>query len=297
MWEDRFAEVCRRHPDLVAVYESGRGRLGLLLRQTLVPLDAERIEWLVETRGVARQLIGELRAAGLSGGAIVLQWLPIHDVARIVTRWVRRWDGNPSRRSQLLSVVERRLSDERFVAARVRQSRGAAAAATNVAVANGSAVVELRPSPAIGAALDQAGLDALKAWYAAMAPSWLAIQPVRRRRLVLQTHVWLADLALADPIDGPSRAVAELGPDGSLARALRRLVSGDDAAGWRRWIDVVRDDLASALDRPPAQRTQLWARSLFFIPYRAAAPHRPLDHARPLRATWTAAVGRAKMEA
>ena len=32
MWDDRFVEVCRRHPDLVAVYESRHGRLGLLLR-------------------------------------------------------------------------------------------------------------------------------------------------------------------------------------------------------------------------------------------------------------------------
>jgi hypothetical protein len=297
MWEDRFAEVCGRHPDLVAVYESGRGRLGLLLRQTLVPLDAERIEWLVETRGVARQLIAALRASGLTGGAIVLQWLPIHDVARIVARWVRRWDGDPARRSQLLSVVERRLSDERFVAARARQSRGTADAAAPVAIGNGSPAAVPRPSPAIGAALDQAGLDALKAWYAAMAPCWLAIQPVRRRRLVLQTHVWLAEFALADPVGGPPRAVADLGPDGSLGRALRRLVSGSDAATWRRWIDEVRDDLASALDRPPAQRTQLWARSLFFIPYRAAAPRESLDQALAPRETWTTAVGRAKMEA
>ena len=32
IWEDRFTEVCRRHHDLVAVYESPRGRLALLLR-------------------------------------------------------------------------------------------------------------------------------------------------------------------------------------------------------------------------------------------------------------------------
>ena len=41
IWEDRYIEVCRRHPDLVAVYESPRGRLALLLRQTLVPLGPE----------------------------------------------------------------------------------------------------------------------------------------------------------------------------------------------------------------------------------------------------------------
>ena len=296
MWEDRFAEVCREHHDLVAVYESGRGRLGLLLRQTLVPLDAERVEWLVETRGVSRHLIADLRAAGFTGGAVVLQWLPIHDVARIVGRWVRRWDGDPARRSQLLGVVERRLSDERFVAARARQSREIAVAAP-IPIEPGAAAPGLRPSPAIGAALDQAGLDALKAWYAAMAPCWLAIQPARRRRLVLQTHIWLADLALADPADGPDRAASELGPDGSLARVLRRLVGGPDAAVWRRWVDVVRDDLAHALGRPPAQRTQLWARSLFFIPYRVSAPRRASGRTPLPRPTWTAGLGRAKMEA
>jgi hypothetical protein len=294
MWDERFAEICRRHPDLVAVYESGRGRLGLLLRQTLVPLDAERMEWLVETRAVARRLIGDLRASGFTGGTLVLQWLPIHDVARIVARWVRRWDGDPARRSRLLSVVERRLTDERFLASRTRHPRPTEPAAMPT---QDVLPAEPKPVPTIGAVLDQAGLNALKAWYAAMAPCWLAIQPARRRRLVLQTHVWLADLALADPVGGPPRALAELGPDGSLTRALRRLVSSDDSVAWRGWIDGVRDELARALRRPLAQRTQLWARSLFFIPYRAAAPHGPVEHASPPGATWTATPRRAKMEA
>jgi hypothetical protein len=122
MWDDRFAAICAQHPDLVAVYESSRGRLGLLLRQTLVPLNAERVEWLAETRAVARGVIAELRAGGFTGGAIVLQWLPIRDVARIVARWVRRWDGDPARRSRLLAVVERRLVDERFLASRRRHA-------------------------------------------------------------------------------------------------------------------------------------------------------------------------------
>ena len=62
IWDDRFAEVCRRHPDLVAVYESPRGRLALLLRQTLVPLGPEHFEWLAETRATARAVIA--RSAG-----------------------------------------------------------------------------------------------------------------------------------------------------------------------------------------------------------------------------------------
>jgi hypothetical protein len=65
IWEDRFIEVCRRHRDLVAVYESPRGRLALLLRQTLVPLAPEHFEWLAETRATARAVIADLRGVGV----------------------------------------------------------------------------------------------------------------------------------------------------------------------------------------------------------------------------------------
>ena len=274
MWDERFAEICRRHPDLVAVYESGRGRLGLLLRQTLVPLDAERVEWLVETRGVARRLIGELRAGGFTGGTVVLQWLPIHDVARIVARWIRRWDGDPARRSRLLSVVERRLTDERFLASRTRRARTAVESAAAAMAIREESPAEPKPVPTIGAVLDQAGLDALKAWYAAMAPCWLAIQPARRRRLVLQTHVWIAERVLADPAGGIRPALADLAADGVLARSLMRLVPGAETAAWRLWIDVVRADLERAMQHPRARRSQAWARWLFLIPYSLPVPRR-----------------------
>ena len=291
MWDERFAETCGRHPDLVAVFESAHGRLGLLLRQTLVPLDAERLEWLAETRTVARHLIMDLRGAGFSGGAVVLQWLPMPDVARIVGRWVRRWDGDPARRSQLLAVVERRLNDDRFLAT-ARRTRtyapiedGASTPATT-----GAAVTQ-------GQGFNETGLDALKAWYEAMAPCWLAIQPARRRRLVLQSHVWIADRALADPVEGPRQAAAELGRDGSLARALERLVPRSEAVAWRAWIELVRADLARALARPPALRTQAWARWLFLIPYSVPLPRRVSPTPRPASSTWTAKPWRAKMEA
>lgn len=289
MWDERFAETCRQHPDLVAVYESAQGRLGLLLRQTLVPLDAERVEWLTETRAVARRVIGDLRGGGFTDGAVVLQWLPMGDLACIVARWVRCWDGDPARRSQLLAVVERRLVDERFLAARRTHGRAPAVDPAAPPASNGGA------APAIG--LEEAGLDAVKAWYEAMAPCWLAIQPARRRRLVLQTHVWIADRALTDPLDGPRQAAAELGRDGSLARALERLVPRSEAAAWRSWIDLVRADLARALAQPPARRTQAWARGLFLIPYSVPVPRRALGSARPVSSTWTAKPWRAKMEA
>jgi hypothetical protein len=279
VWDERFAEVCRRHPDLVAVYESSRGRLGLLLRQTLVPLSAEQMTWLAQTRGIARDVVQDLRTAGFQRSTVVLQWLPVADVARIVARWVRRWDGDAARRSQLLAVVERRLADQRFLA--VRAERMTAAPAPAVDVRGG---------------LDEAGLDALKAWYETMAPCWLAIQPALRRRLVLQTHVWLADLALADPVDGPGQGVRDLGSRGSLARALERLVPRREAAAWRRWIDHVCADLARTLGRPPQLRTQAWARWLFFIPYSVPAPRRmPRRSPRLPAATWTAKPWREKM--
>src|SRR5207248_1458865 len=106
MWDERFAEVCRRHDDLVAVYESARGRLGLLLCHTLVPLESERLAWVDATRAAARRIGDDLRAAGFEGATVVLQWLPVPDVARIVGRWIRRWDGDPVRRSQLIGQIE-----------------------------------------------------------------------------------------------------------------------------------------------------------------------------------------------
>jgi hypothetical protein len=289
MWDERFAETCRQHPDLVAVYESAHGRLGLLLRQTLVPLDAEREEWLTQTRAVARRAIGDLRAAGFTSGAVVLQWLPMVDLTRIVARWVRRWDGDPARRSQLLAVVERRLVDERFLATRRMHGRAPAVDAAAPPASNGAV------APVVG--FEEAGLDALKAWYEAMAPCWLAIQPARRRRLVLHTHVWIAERALTDSVDGPRQAAGELGRDGSLARALERLVPRSEAAAWRSWIDLVRADLARALAQPPARHTQAWARGLFLIPYSVPLPRRALRSARPAASTWTAKPWRAKMEA
>jgi hypothetical protein len=292
MWDERFAAICAQHPDLVAVYESSRGRLGLLLRQTLVPLNAERVEWLAETRAVARGVIAELRAGGFTGGAIVLQWLPIRDVARIVARWVRCWDGDPARRSRLLAVVERRLVDERFLASRRRH-------ATMVPAEEAPASAGPAPAglPTTDAGLDQAGLDALKAWYEAMAPCWLAIQPVRRRRLVLQTHVWIADRVLADPLVDPRAALDELGSAGALAAALQRLVPAGGSAEWRRWIDAVRTDLARALAAPPAPRTLAWARGLFLIPYGAPVPSDERHRPPAPTVAWTGRPGRVKMGA
>lgn len=261
MWDERFVEVCRRHPDVIAVYESAHGRLGLLLRQTLVPLGVERMTWLTETRTTARAFIADIRAAGFAGGTVVLQWLPAADVARIVARWVRRWDGDPTRRSAITAGVERVVADQTFLNRRREPAATPVPAPTS---SNGRAT----------SALDETGLASLKAWYETMAPCWLAIQPARRRRLVLQTHVWIAERVLADPAASIRPALEDLVPDGMLAQSLLRLVPGAEGAAWRLWIDVVRADLERAMHHPRALRSQAWARWLFLIPYSLPVPRR-----------------------
>jgi hypothetical protein len=261
MWDERFVEVCRRHPDVIAVYESAHGRLGLLLRQTLVPLGVERMTWLTETRATARAFIADIRAAGFAGGTVVLQWLPAADVARIVARWVRRWDGDPARRSAITAGVERAVADQTYLN---RRRQPAATPAAPPTCSNGRAT----------SALDETGLASLKAWYETMAPCWLAIQPARRRRLVLQTHVWIAERVLADPTAAVRPVLDDLAPDGALVQSLVRLVPGAEAAVWRLWIDVARADLERAMRHPRARRSQAWARWLFLIPYSLPVPRR-----------------------
>jgi len=259
MWDDRFVEVCRRHPDVIAVYESAHGRLGLLLRHTLMPLGVERMEWLTDTRATARAFIADLRAAGFGGGTVILQWLPATDVARIVARWIRRWDGDPARRAAITAGVERAVAEQVFL-----HTRAASAPLPAPAPHDGRTL----------RTLDETGLASVKAWYEMMAPCWLAIQPARRRRLVLQTHVWIAERVLADPACGPGAALDELGSDGALARALARLVPGAETTTWRLWSDLVRADLQRALRHPGARRGQAWARWLFLIPYSVPVPRR-----------------------
>ena len=71
-----------------------------------------------------------------------------------------------------------------------------------------------------------------------------------------------------------------------------------EAAPWRRWIDHVREDLARALGRAPAQRTHAWARWLFFIPYSIPVPPRAPRRAPRLPASaWTSKPWREKMNA
>jgi hypothetical protein len=271
MWDDRFAAVCRRHPDLVAVYESAGGRLGLLLRQTLVPIDPEHFEWLAQTRRAAKQVVADLRAAGFGGGTVVLQWLPFEDVTRIVTRWVRQYDGDRIRRAQLLAVLERRVADERYVTARASRAAVSIPAAGVGAAAAGDVLPERFASPA-SFVFAEGELQALGVWYQTMALCWLGIEPALRRRLVLQAHVWIAECVLEA---GSAAATArDLEPEGRLARSLGRLVPPRQLPIWRPWIELVRLDLQRALARPPERRSRAWAHWLFLIPYSLPTPRR-----------------------
>ena len=291
IWEDRFIGICRRHHDLVAVYESPRGRLALLLRQTLVPLAPEHFEWLGETRATARAVIADLRGAGFDGATVVLQWLPFGDVANIVSRWVRRWDGDQIRRTQLLTVVDSHLADQRFLDTQAYRAQPAQESAELHPVAAGDPI-----APSDGHAgstgappvLADGRLNDLREWYARMAPCWLAIEPPLRRRLVLQTHAWIAERVLNDTGSEPAPASAGLEHEGVLTRLLHHLVAREDRATWGPWIELVRVDLQRALTRPPERRTAAWARWLFFIPYSVPTPRRARSRARRVAATASA---------
>jgi hypothetical protein len=270
IWEDRFIEICRRHHDLVAVYESPRGRLALLLRQTLVPLGPEHFEWLAETRATARAVIADLRVAGFDGATVVLQWLPFGDVASIVARWVRRWDGDQVRRAQLLAVVDSHLADQRFLDRQAYRAQPAEEPAVLTLIPDEPAV----PLAGSSGLLADGRLIDLRDWYARMAPCWLAIEPLQRRRLVLQTHAWIAERVLSDAAQDPVPGADGLEHDGMLARLLQNLVPKEDRAVWKPWIELVRVDLLRALTRPPHRRTLAWGRWLFFIPYSVPTPRR-----------------------
>src|SRR5258708_9459550 len=97
VFAERYAQACRRHPDLVAVHESPNGDIALVLRHTLVPLPEEHAEWRRATRGAARDVVDDLRGAGFEGGVVVAPWLPVARLARIFDSLSPPWDGDPAR--------------------------------------------------------------------------------------------------------------------------------------------------------------------------------------------------------
>jgi hypothetical protein len=93
MWDEAYTSVCRRHPDVVAAFESPHGRVALLLRQTLTPPSEERSRWLVETRRAAREVTTSLRDAGLRHDVTILQWRPLPRATQIMVRWDCCYEG------------------------------------------------------------------------------------------------------------------------------------------------------------------------------------------------------------
>jgi hypothetical protein len=254
MWGGELALVCRRHPDLVAVFEAPDGALALLLQQTLVPLGEERGRWFNDTRRAARAVVASLRAAGVTQDATVLQWRQLPDVARILTGWLCRYLGDPERYVQLADIVGARLGDRKPAAA---------------ALHRGGDESDLR-------AASLAIAPTLLEWYRDMAPCWLGVESVVRRRLILRTHHWIVERVLLPIARGERPAVADLGPTGRLVWRLVRVVPPGEVDLWEPWIRLTIADLRRALAWPAGRRTEAWVRWLFNIPYSI-----PVTGARP----------------
>jgi hypothetical protein len=210
VFAERYAQACRRHPDLVAVHESPNGDIALVLRHTLVPLPEEHAEWRRATRAAARDVLDDLRGAGFERSVVVAQWLPVPRLARIFDSWPRRWEGDPARAGQLRRVVRQLAADRRFLAWRSTEHR------------------RLRPPGHRTSA-------SVSRWYTAMAPLWLRLQPELRRQLVLQTHVWIIERVQApdtcpppaDDLSVPGRRPRPPARAPGAARRARALATVD----------------------------------------------------------------------
>jgi hypothetical protein len=119
------------------------------------------------------------------------------------------------------------------------------------------------------------GLDAgvsaptieLGRWYRDMTTCWMTAEPLRRRRLVLRVHRWIADRVLAPMARGQEPQVADLDIDGVLVLTLLSMIPPRRLGDWRGWITLTLADLRLALAQPPSIRDEAWARHLFLIPY------------------------------
>jgi hypothetical protein len=248
MWDFACEAVCRRHPELVAVFASAEGRLALLLQHTLTPTRAERSRWLAETRRAARAISSELSAAGAGGDVTVLQGRPLPEVARIMRRWRCQYDGDPDRRRALGKLV----------------NAGSTIPAIDPWAIDGRSWPAGLAMPAESRDLATPGvLD----WYGDMVSSWLAIEPRARRLLVLETHRWIVERTLAAIASGQAPAHRDLTADGQLASRLLRLVPRAERSRWTTWVQLTLRDLRRALAWPPERRSDAWVRWLFLIPY------------------------------
>src|SRR5207253_799959 len=213
MWKSELASVCRRHRDLVAIYEAPEGTLALLLRQTLVPLSEERGRWFNDTRRTARAVVASLRAAGVTEDVTVLQWRPLPDVAQVLTGWPCCYLSDPRRCAQLADIVGARLADGE-PAAPAPLGRGE----------NGlrSAALAIPPT----------NVD----WYRDMAPGFLAgappadppDAPLDRRARPDADRTGRAPGGGGPPADGPAHLAARPGHPASRAQSLANVDPADD---------------------------------------------------------------------
>jgi hypothetical protein len=263
MWLDRYTTVCQECPDLVAIYQSPDGRLALLLRQTLVPLPEEFSSLRRATRSAARAATSKLRAAGFQGGFMVLQWQPLGSVAAAMKEWPCRYDADAARRAQLAAVAERYAADERYLTSQAQSRRRTSPRALGV-------------SPPFASSAE---LHALQAWYDAMAPSWLGVEPLLRRALVLKTHRWIAEHILIPAADGRTAPFEIRETIKHLGTALGEMIPPDDRAVWNAWVGLVVSDLERAMRRPIDDWNQAWARWLLLIAYSIPVPR---EHPTPI---------------
>jgi len=256
MWLDRYSAVCQECPDLVAVYEAPDGRIALLLRHTLVPLPEEFVSLRRTTRSAARAAADKLRAAGFRGGLMVLQWQPLGTAAAVMRDWPCRYEADAARRAQLTAVAERYAADERYLARQLQSRRPPTPR-------------PLGTPPPFAASGE---LHGLQSWYDAMAPSWLSIEPLLRRALVLKTHRWVAEHILIPAADGRTPALEIRATVATLGETLVEMIPPDDRGVWSVWVGLVVGDLERAMRRPSADWNQAWARWLLLIAYSVPIP-------------------------
>lgn len=94
MQPQEYRDIGRRHPDLVALYESATGELALLLDDTLLPpaSPANRGRWVAQIRSAVARIGADLEHAGRRGPIRVVQFLPWAVGADVVRRWRCRYD-------------------------------------------------------------------------------------------------------------------------------------------------------------------------------------------------------------
>lgn len=240
LWQGPYRSICRRYPDLVAVYESPSGRLAMLLRHPLVPRFEERTVWRLDVKHSAQAIIAGLRTAGLDPktSIMVLQGRPPQQVTRVLRHWACRYDGQEPHWEAQISPP----------------------------IAGGG-----DPPNA-----DSLLVDGLTLWYHDMAPCWLSVDPLIRRRLMLRTHRWLVERVIATLAEGERLPIEDLVPTGPLAWLLVRVVPQGELDSWKSWIRLLLADLRRALAWPEPRRTEAWVRWLFLIPYGLPTRSKPL---------------------